>query len=183
MSKHLFFIAIIVFPLLILNSCSVAQFVKHYASSGDLKEGDLKGVVYQSDDTSYEIGSLPRDWTRVNIKGGDLAFRNALYNATITVDSTCSPNKSQYSLEVLSESLLIGIQNKEIQATKIMTVDSQPAMYRVYNGEFGGVPIKIVVVVFKKGNCIYDLTYASSAESFSRGKMGFDDFIHRFRVL
>jgi hypothetical protein len=173
----------ITLSILFLSSCAITKFAGYYISSGSSNDGKLSGNIYRSDSTAYSIGTLPGDWRRSKVKGGDLVFNNAKLQATITVNSTCDGKKTAYSMVVLSESLLIGINDKELQGRQEAQVDGQEALYSVYSGNFGGVPIKIATLVFKKGVCIYDFTYASSPDSFDTGYTEFQTFASQFRVL
>lgn len=174
---------LITLSIVLLSSCSIARFVGYYASAGSDDGGSLDGLVYTTDETSYKIGVLPSDWKRIGIKGGDLAFSNAVKDATITVNSTCDPKKKNYSLKALSESLIIGIKDKEAQKREETTVDGQKALQSLYTGTLNGVPVNIETVVFRKGDCIYDFTYASPQDSFESDIAVFDEFISEFRVL
>ena len=71
--------------MIVLSSCGVTKFVGYYASAGDEDQGELNGQVFQSDDTSYRVGTLPTSWVRQDIDGGDLAFRNTQFDGTIYV--------------------------------------------------------------------------------------------------
>ena len=48
--------------MIVLSSCGVTKFVGYYASAGDEDQGELNGQVFQSDDTSYRVGTLPTSW-------------------------------------------------------------------------------------------------------------------------
>ena len=176
-------IVIICLSVLLLNSCSIAKFVGYYASADSGNDGKLDGLVYTSDDTSYKIGTLPDDWKRLKIKGGDLAYNSLLSDSTITVNSTCDPKKKKYSLKALSESLLIGIKGKKAVKREETTVDGQKALSSLYTGSINDTPVKIETVVFRKGECIYDFTYASPPDSFDGGQIVFKEFISQFKVL
>ncbi len=166
-----------------LNSCSVTRFIGYYASAGSDDSGDLKGQVFQTDDTSYRIGTLPPSWKINKVEGGDLAYTNTQFDATMTVNSTCNEKKKNYSLKALSESLLIGIKGKEALAREEIIVDGHKALKTIYIGSLNNVPIKIATVVLKKGICIYDFTYASSPEHFEIGIVDFDGFVSQFKAL
>lgn len=169
--------------MIVLSSCGVTKFVGYYASAGDEDQGELNGQVFQSDDTSYRVGTLPTSWVRQDIDGGDLAFRNTQFDGTMTVDSTCNEKKKNYSLKALSESLLIGIKGKEALGREEITVDGQPALKTIYIGSLDNVPIKIATVVVRKNICIYDFTYASSSEHFDIGIVDFNNFVSQFKAL
>lgn len=173
----------IIISVAFLTSCSVTRFVGYYVSSGNDNNGELSGNIYRTDDTSYSIGTLPAGWNREDVDGGDLVFQNAGLKATITINSDCDGKKVKYHLPVLSESLLIGIKAKELESREEALIDAQPALYSVYTGTYENVPIKIATLVFKKGSCIYDFTYASSPDSFDTGYGEFKTFTSQFRVL
>jgi len=182
MTKLFIYLSLLI-SILCLNSCSLTRFVGYYAAAGSDDSGKLSGQVFQTDDTSYRIGPLPASWKRKDIEGGDLAFTNTQFDATMTVDSTCNEKKKKYSLKALSESLLIGIQGKEALEREEIVVDGEPALKTIYTGRLDNVPIKIATVVFKKGICIYDFTYASSPESFDMGIVDFNNFVSLFKAL
>lgn len=181
--KKVFIILLLFISIAGLNSCSITRFVGYYAAADDDNSGKLDGQVFQTDDTSYRIGTLPAYWKRNNVEGGDLAFANPEISATLTVNSTCSEKKKNYSLKALSESLLIGIKGKEALERQEITVNGQQALRTIYTGSLNNVPIKIATVVFKKDICIYDFTYASSPENFDLGIVDFDNFVSQFKAL
>ncbi len=168
---------------ILLGSCSVAKFVGYYASAGSGNKGKLDGQIYTSESTSYRIGTLPEGWKRINIEGGDLAFSNSLADSTITVNSTCDERKMKYSLKALSESLIVGMKNKKAESRRDIEIDGQPALSTIYTGSLDNEPVVIETRVFKKSDCVYDFTYASSPDKFGSGAEVFDEFTAAFRVL
>ena len=173
-----------IFFVLSFNSCSVVKFARYYASA-DSSKGVLKGRLYQTDSTSYEIGELADGWKRINIKGGDLAFWNKKLGSTITVNSTCNKDNKEvkYSLKALSDSLLLGISDKELIHREEIAVDGEKALESVYRGKLDKTSVKINTVVLKKGNCFYDLSYASSPDGFEAGIAEFREFVSQFKVI
>ena len=167
----------------LLGSCSIGKFVGYYASAGKSDKGKLKGQIYTSDSTSYMIGTLPDGWKRIGIEGGDLAFSNSAADSTITVNSTCDERKTRYSLKALSESLITGIKDKKAESREDSQIDGQPALITIYTGNLNSTPVMIETRVFKKNECVYDFTYASSPSKFDAEASVFDEFISQFRVL
>jgi hypothetical protein len=178
--KRLF--VIIVFFSVSFNSCSVIKFARYYASADNSSSGKLDGQVYESKDTTYEIGKLSNSWKRINIKGGDIAFWNDNIGATITVNSTCNI-KANYSLTALSNSLLIGFKDKQVIETNETTIDGVKALEGIYLGKLENAPVKLSAVVFRKGNCVYDFTYATSPDKFDSGFSEFKVFLSQFKVI
>jgi len=177
------FLLILSFFIFFFNSCSIIKFARYYAEADTSAPGKLNGNVYVSSDTSYVIGSLPSNWKRIEIRGGDLAFWNKQFDTTITVDSTCEKNKIKYSLKALSNSLVIGIDGKQLVSDKETKISGETALQRIYLGKLSSIPFKMSTVVFKKGNCIYDFSYASTPGSFDPGFKDFNDFISQFMVI
>lgn len=172
---------ILVFSVFFLSSCSVARFARYYASA-DAPGGKLEEQVYKSKGTSYEIGKLGGTWKKIDVKGGDIAFLNGEIGATITADSTCD-KKGRYSLTALSESLTIGIEDKELIGRNELMIDGQKALSSFYTGKLDGVSLKLNAVVFRKGGCIYDFTYVSSPDEFDAGLGEFQKFTFGFRII
>lgn len=168
--------------MVLLTSCSVVRFFS-YLSNPNPPRGELRGNVFYSPTVVYEIGELPPGWTRIDVKGGDMAFYNEVKEATITVNSSCGKGEVPYSLKALSDSLTIGIRQKEELARAIMTVDDVPAMRVHLRGELDGEPIEMCTVVLKKEGCIFDFSYSSPPAGFASGVSEFDDFVLMFRMI
>lgn len=174
------FVAII----FLLNACSIAKFAKYYAGADPYSSsGSLHGLFYEKEDTAYMVGGLPDTWKRIEIRGGDLAFLNQQDNSTITVNSTCDKNKTKYNLKALSNTLLIGIDDKKLIKSSERTVSGEVALQRIYEGNLSGVPVKISTVVVKKGDCIYDMSYSSTRDKFENRFAEFNEFVSRLKIL
>ncbi len=175
-----------ILPLIIfsffLASCSIFEFGYFYIADGNSDGGKLKGRVFESKYTKYEIGPLPEDWKRIEVKGGDIAFWNKFLRGTITVDSTCKKNLGSDS-EALAESLLAGVTDRELIEKRNLGVDGEEAFEGIYTGRVGKAPIKVGAIVFRKGKCVYDLTYTSAPDNFQQGFSLFRDFVSGFKVL
>ncbi|GBD38198.1 hypothetical protein HRbin37_00443 [bacterium HR37] len=176
----LFTIFFVIYSL--MASCSVVRFARYYASS-DTDEGKFKGRVYRSRDTAYSIGVLSEGWKRIDLRGGDIAFWNEALKATITVNSTCNERIGNEPLNNLVDSLLVGFSDKELERKEEVTVSGQRAIDTVYRGKVKDTYVKLNIVVLKKDNCVYDLTYASLPESFDLGIGEFREFVSQFRIL
>ena len=182
MYNRLLILPIVLVTILTLSSCSVFKFAKIYTSS-DPGSGELQGDVYKTELTSYRIGSLGDNWKRVNIDYGDLFYASRNRTSAITVNSSCGPNKSKYSISALAGSLLVGIKGKKLVERELVQVDGQDALFSVYDAEFEGNDLKIATVVFKKGQCVYDFSYSNINDEFETYLKEFVKFISEFRVL
>ena len=175
---------ILIIFIFLLSACSIAKFAKYYAGADSYSSsGSLHGLYYEKEDTAYIIGSLPDTWERIEIRGGDLAFLNPDDNSTVTVNSTCDRNKIKYSLKALSNTLLIGIDDKQLIESSERKVSGEISLQRIYEGNLSGVPIKISTVVVKKGDCIYDMSYSSARDNFDNWFGEFNEFVSRFKII
>lgn len=165
-----------------LSSCSAFRFAKIYASS-DSKEGSLVGNVYKSKFTSYKIGTLSNDWKKIKVKDGDLLFLSDKRNSAITVNSTCEPAKFKFSLNALSNSLVIGVRDKQLLAREDIFVDSESALFSRYLSNSDNKEVNLATVVMKKSACVYDFSVSSTQNDFEPILDVFVRFISDFRVL
>ncbi|MGH7884221.1 MAG: hypothetical protein ACRENO_00845 [Thermodesulfobacteriota bacterium] len=181
MNKTIF----IVFSVILsfsLTSCALTKFAGHYKSV-DKKSGRLNGQVYTTNFNSYRIGILSNDWKRINIKGGDLAFYNSSFDASITTNSTCQKEKRRYSLKALSNSLVTGIKNKEIKIRENIKVDLSQGLYSQYSAELNNENIALATVVYKSEKCNYDFSYSSTYNKFEKNLPTFKNFISSFNEI
>ena len=181
MYTRLLILPILIVVVLMVSSCSVFKFAQIYTSS-EPGNGELNGNIFTSDQTRYRIGDLGDNWKLVNIDYGDLFFTNNKSSA-ITVNSSCSPKKANYSLSVLAGSLLVGIAGKKLIGRELIQVDGEDALFSLYDAEVEGDNIKIATVVFKKGQCVYDFSYLNINNEFDTYINEFVEFLSEFRVL
>ena len=165
----------------ILISCSVAKIAKHYLRA-DSGQGRLNGQVFKSSSTTYRIGALSERWVKVPIEEGDLAFINEWEGSTINVNSTCQA-ELEYSLDILSDSLVIGIKEKEFIDREQTVLDGAAAVKTVLTGKILDKEYGFETIVLKKKGCVYDFSYSSPIEGFQKGKEEFDEFLKGFSII
>lgn len=184
MTRYTFiFITLFIFVVL-LGSCSVVRFAKIYSKTGSSgSDGRLKGQVYSSDDTRYRIGRLSGQWQVIDSGSGDIFFWNNEAMATITIDSVCDKNKLKYNLKALSDSLVVGIKDKEMVKRDDIMVDGSEALYTQYEGIYESERIGIATIVVKKQECIYDFSYSALAPKFNKYLEDYLSFASDFRVI
>lgn len=178
-----FRILILILLCITFSSCSVIRFAGYYFSSDQQDNGSLDGSIYISKNTSYRIGTLSEQWKRVGTDKGDLLFANEFKKTTLTVNSTCEPPKTKFSLRALSESLTIGIKNKKIIERKDLEVDSEPALYTKYISVVDNQTVDIATIVMKKFRCVYDFSFSTIGTDFNSVLEQFLVFVSEFKVL
>lgn len=140
--------------------------------------GGLTGNVYRDGPIVFRIGTLPGSWQRVQIADGQLAFHHS-QGGTILAHATCEP-QADASLDVLTNHLLFGIEQRREQARTPISLDGRQALRTCLVGRLDGVPIALELVVLKKDGCTYDLQLASSPQVFAHRQPDFQRFVDGF---
>lgn len=166
--------------LIFLNSCSTVDFVKAYSSLDT--ERKFKDQIFNKRDITYKVGELNQDWELIDLEYGDLAFYHKSWNSTININSTCESSKD-YNLAILSDSLLLGLQNKKLIERSIVTVNNQDALESKYLGDYEQNIVKMSIVVYKNEDCIYDFSYISDEIYFDKGYSGYKKFVIAFELI
>ena len=126
----------------------------------------------------FRIGALPAPWRRVQIADGQLAFHHA-DGGTILAHATCEP-RDDVSLNVLTNHLLFGIEQRRELARTPLSVDGRQALRTRLMGTLDGVAVALDLVVLKKDGCMYDLELASAPEVFALRQPDFERFFGGF---
>ena len=177
--KVFFFIALSL--IFLMNSCSAAKFLMSYASGDDGKPGKMRGRVYTAERNSYRVAPLSRDWERVPIKGGDVAFYNPASALMLTVSSLCADR--DYDLQTLSDSLVVGLGNKRMKLRKDIEVGGAAGLYTEYRASLDDESFALATVVHKSGGCDYDFSYSAAPDDFEANLGEFIDFVSGFEEL
>lgn len=180
MRKEAFFS--IAFSLIFLmSSCSATKFLMNYASGDDRKPGKMKDWVYTAEPNSYRVAPLSRDWERVPIEGGDIAFYNPANDLMLTVSSLCSDR--DYDLQTLSDSLVVGLGKKRIKLRKDIEVGGAVGIYTEYEASLDDENFALATVVHKSPKCDYDFSYSADPVDFKANLGEFIDFVSGFEEL
>lgn len=143
--------------------------------------GQLRGTLYSDREASYRIGSLSGDWQRLSVEDqNDLAWRSARLASIVQVNATCDP-ASDVPLTALTNHLLMGFTEREIQAQEIVPMDGREALRTHVVARLDGVPRELLFYVLKKDECVYDLALlAPVGAPFERALVEFEPFVAGF---
>ncbi len=167
--------------IFLMSSCSAVKFLVNYASGDDGKSGKMKEWVYTTNQNSYRIAPLSRDWERIPIEGGDMAFYNPAGDLVLTVSSLCGDR--DYGLQTLSDSLVVGLSKKRIRLRKDIEVDGAAGLYTEYEASLDDESFMLSTVVHKSGKCDYDFSYSAGPADFKANLGKFIDFVSGFEEL
>lgn len=179
MKKLLVAVTIIVFPF-IIGSCSGVKFIKAYSSTEI--DRNYENQIFSKPGIRYRVGLLPEDWKLIVLEYGDLAFYNGKINSTININSTCS-SSAKYNLSLLSDSLLTGLQKRELIDRSIVWVNREEALESKYFGRLDDDEVKISIVVYQLDDCVYDFSYIAHEPDFETGYKDYMNFISDFELL
>ncbi len=143
--------------------------------------GQLRGSVYRDAEASYRIGSLPGSWRRLTVEDqNDLAWRSESLASIVQVNATCDP-ASDVPLSALTNHLLMGFTDREVQAEELVPMDGREALRTRVVARLDGVPRELLFYVMKKDDCVYDLALVSPPGApFERALVEFEPFVAGF---
>jgi hypothetical protein len=99
------------------------------------------------------LPSLPRGWSPVAQHRGAAHHESG---GTIAANVHCDDYKD-VPLDVLTNHLLFGIENKHERSRTALVLDGRAALRTRLEGTLDGVTVALDVVVMKKDGCTYDL--------------------------
>lgn len=152
------------------------------AASACGKTATYENGVYDGRRVQFRHGALPDGWAPTKVDGLAVAFYHAAFGATAGVAPICE-GVPDSSLESLAQQELIGLEERRILEENRVAVDGREAVEWVVAGSIDGVEMRVNLVVFRKGPCVYDLNLVSSPEGFERARPEFKAFVAGFQVL
>ena len=146
--------------------------------------GTLQGSVYQGDHTSYRIGPVGPNWTRVTVnQQNDLAWHNEAKGGVMHADSDCDPGLD-IPLTALRSHLMIGFTEREVIDEEVMPMDGREALRTHFTAKLDGVPRDILLQILKKDDCVYDFGLITPpGPTFDEALVDFDAMLAGFTTM
>jgi hypothetical protein len=146
--------------------------------------GALQGDVYRGKQTSYRIGPVSSNWTRVTVnQQNDLAWHNEAKGAVMHVDSDCDRGLD-IPLTALRNHLMIGFTEREVIEEQVVPMDGREALRTHFTAKLDGVPRDILLQILKKDDCVYDFALVTPAgPSFDDALADFDTMLDGFTTM
>ncbi|MCB0347571.1 MAG: hypothetical protein KDD37_01985 [Bdellovibrionales bacterium] len=152
--------------LLILTSCVSVQLQKPL-------------VLEKSKYYSLVVPSKP--FVRMEQTGMDQYWRNAKNANSISLQTACSENYDP-SFQDLSYQNIQGIDEIKKVVESKFDYNSRVGLKSEYEGLVDGISVVIKLVVFKKNNCSYVISYFGKKQSIESDLHTFNKFVNNFRV-
>lgn len=159
--------------LLLLTT--IASFLVACGGGGSLRDG-----VYRDAEATYRVGELPDAWSRIDFSGNDLAWTDGA-GSVIAVNAVCEGHGDP-SLEVLTQHLLLGFDERHVIEREPMRIDGRGALRTRANASLDGVPVEMELTLVKKDGCVYDMIYTAPAGRFGVRAADYRQLVERFAV-
>lgn len=139
------------------------------------------GGLFRKEGVAYRVVAPDEHaWRRVQLTENDLAWIAKDSGDLLAVNATCKDHGDP-SLEVLTNHLLFGFDDRELVAQKPETIDGREALRSTYHAKLDGVEVAIELVVLKKNGCVHDLTFVAPRVTKDAHRAEFDALVAGFR--
>lgn len=135
------------------------------------KSVPAKGVEFSAPGAPYRA---------IKSVNSDKAWLSERTGNTISFASDCGG--ADPSLQQMETESLLALSNLEITSSETLMFNGREARKSVSAGTVDGVPVKLSLLVFKKNNCNYVLSYGGVAAQFDAETSYFENFIARFKA-
>jgi len=117
----------------------------------------------------------------IKVKTADKAWLSARTGNTISFLSDCNAAVDPTLRQLENESLTV-IDKLVIQTSKQVEFNGREALSTIAHGEVDGVAVKTQLLVFKKNNCNYTLSYGGLSKNFETENKYFQQFTESFKA-
>jgi hypothetical protein len=136
-------------------------------------------VPQKSQDMKYR--SPTGKFEEVKSNEVDHSWRNTQNGNTISILSECG-DPTDPSLEQIQTGIISEIEHSQVLELHHIDYNARDGVHSLLEGRVDGVPTRFELVIFKKNNCTYVLSYAAVAKSFGDNQRDFESFVKGFKV-
>lgn len=130
--------------------------------------------------TGVKTEDPPSPYEEIKSPSADKAWLSGKTGNTISYLSDC--NAGDPTLQQLETESLMGLSKLKILDSKDTNFNGREALSTLAQGEVDGVSVKTELVVFKKNNCNYTLSYGGLTKNFDKERNAFQKFLEGFRA-
>ncbi len=161
MTKQLFFLL----PAFALTSCVTVNL-------GGSKTKTAQGVSYNQPNKPFE---------EIKLKDADRAWQNKDNGNTVSFLSTCN-DPADPSLQAARGDFLASLTGVRIVSESESEFNGREALTTVAEGRVDGVLTRLELMLFKKNNCLYTLSYVALAKAFNDNHAAYSEFSQSFKA-
>ncbi len=164
LSKKLTFIFSITLALVSMSSCISVS---------------LSPKITKSEHVSFKAPGLP--FESISSPEADQAWQDRKAGNLISFLTACK-DPSDPSLESIEKDLLSSVDSIKIIKSENEFFDGRESRKTLAQGTVDGIPTKMQILVFKKNNCSYSLSYVAVEKSFDQDLPTFNKFLESFKA-
>lgn len=128
---------------------------------------------------SFSEPSTP--FTKQSRKDVDGAWKNSRNGNMISYLSDCQ-DESDPALDYIVQGALTGVSELKFDKRDDLTIQGREGRRVLARGKVDGVPSAMDLLVFKRDNCIYILSYVGVQSAFGDNREQFNRFVEGFRA-
>ena len=130
-------------------------------------------------DVGFVQPSVP--FKEISLPNADRAWQNKQNGNTISFNSTCNESADP-SIEAAKDDLLSSLDDTKILDHKDGIFDGRESETTSAIGTVDGVRTQVEILVFKKNNCIFSLSYVGVEKNFSQNVAQYSEFLQSFKA-
>jgi hypothetical protein len=141
----------------------------------------LEDGILHKGDLTLQLGPVPEGWRRIDVDGGDVAYRDEARGGSALLDVRCRRDDDA-PLAALTAHLIMGTTDRTIDKQELVAFDGREALHTLLLAKLDGVSMRYDIYVLKKDGCVNDLVYVAPPDRFEEGAAGFERFALGLRV-
>lgn len=165
MTKQLVLRLISILPAFALASCVTVNL-------GGQKTTTAQGVSYTQPKKPFE---------EIKLKDADQAWQNNDNGSTISFLSTCNDPADPALLAARSD-FLASLTGLKIISETESEFNGREALSTVAEGRVDGVLTRVELMLFKKNNCLYTLSFVALEKNFNENHAAYGEFVQSFKA-
>jgi len=142
---------------------------------------DLKPKNVSQKAESIKLEGPQKPFEEIKSSTGDRVWLSGSTGNTISYLTECNSNSDVKLEELLKEATAFIEQKVEIQTT-YKPYNQRAAIYSLLSGQVDGVPIQVQLIIFKKNQCTYTLSYGGAYDRFKSEIEYFNTFVDKFKA-
>lgn len=135
-------------------------------------------TIEKAESVSYKE---PKNFVRFEQEPLDAAWKNSKNGNTISYLSECNGH-SDPTYETIREGILSGLRDVNIEKQEMRKFNNRQAFISIVSGSVDGIPTKLKIIILKKDNCIFVITYVGLNPFYDEDEKTFNNFIEGFVV-
>jgi hypothetical protein len=151
--------------------------------AGGCGGSQFDGRVYQGDNLSFRLGTVPKEWRKVDAEGALLVFRDDSSLASVAVNGRCGKDGDDVPLVSLTHHLFLQFTDRDVKSQRAFQLDGREALQTEIDAKLDGVPKHFDVVVLKKNGCVYDFIQVADPPVNAESQQRFLAFVQGFSTI